>query len=159
MSKGVRAMSRRAQKALERELWGPAPKTKRAPRPRQEPEEKPYLGFCYRAPPDLASRPGACSWCCGQVWPARMPHICQHCGVIYPVVQSEHDSGMAPEEEVARALAAYLARWGEGGFRFDDHAEDEDGNPIWREVAARCREELLETAARFGARTIWQKLE
>jgi hypothetical protein len=75
-----RAQSRRAQRALEREMFGPSPLA-----PRHRPRA-PRAPLAY--PEGI---PGGC-WACGNVCsPASDPWTCPACGVVYPVVTEDAD--------------------------------------------------------------------
>lgn len=77
-----RRQSRRAQRQLERAMFGPPPRPQSTPRTRRA-----------RLPDDLEERiiqaqtPGNCSFCGNVCSPYLEPWRCDYCGVVYPPVQ------------------------------------------------------------------------
>ena len=80
-----RKQSRKRQRQLEREMFGPEPKARRTRKrtvPAQTTEPRP-------------TEPGSC-WACGnRCWPANGPWTCPYCKVTYPVVDINSDGRVA----------------------------------------------------------------
>ena len=90
----TRRRSRRRQEQLNRELFGPGPRTPRMPKRRKP-----------RAPVEPPTvTPGSC-WACGNVCSPAVEWTCCCCGVVYPPVEHANEAWVVvPDEHGGYAL-------------------------------------------------------